>query len=69
MRRILEPEARKVRCADCRHFRRDTEGISLSVETGEYFMGVCGTGLRPDTPIKQFADKERICNQYEAKTQ
>jgi hypothetical protein len=53
-----------VRCSDCVHFRRDTEGISRSVTTGEYFMGVCKAGLHPDSPIKQFANKYRLCNSF-----
>lgn len=54
----------KVRCADCRHFKRDTEGISHNVYTGEYFMGTCTAGLHPDTPIKQFADHLRECKKH-----
>lgn len=57
----------KVRCCDCRHFSLDTEGLSFSAVTGEYFMGVCTKGLTPDTPKKQFADKARVCNQYQNK--
>lgn len=53
-----------VRCGECRHFRRDTEGPSYNVYTHEYFMGVCGLGLKPDSPIKQFADKSRVCGNY-----
>lgn len=58
------PQVQKVRCADCRHFRRETEGISRNIDTGEYFMGDCSIGLHPDSPIKQFANRERICNQF-----
>lgn len=54
----------KVRCADCQHFKRDTEGISRNVYTGEYFMGTCTAGLHPDTPIKQFADHLRECKKH-----
>ncbi len=53
-----------VRCADCRHFRRDIHGISFCITTGEYFMGVCSLGLTPDRPRKQFADKRRVCQQF-----
>lgn len=55
----------KVRCADCQHFKRDTEGQSRSVLTGEYFMGICTKGLHPDSPIKQFADKLRVCEAHD----
>jgi hypothetical protein len=55
-----------VYCGECRHFQRDTEGRSFSNETGEYFMGVCAKGLHPDTAIKQFANKKRVCNEYKS---
>ena len=55
-----------VTCGTCRHFRRDTEGPSYNAYTHEYFMGVCGLGLKPDSPIKQFADKKRVCNEHKA---
>lgn len=55
----------RVRCGGCKHFRRDTEGWSCSAITGEYFMGVCALGLKPDSPVKQFADKPRECDKYE----
>ena len=58
------PPPPKVLCADCRRFRRDTEGISFSIQTGEYFMGTCALGLTPDTPRKQFADKPRLCRKF-----
>lgn len=57
-------EQPKVRCADCRHFERDTTGISHNIETGVYFMGVCRKGHTPDSPVKQFADKEKFCDAY-----
>lgn len=53
-----------VMCRGCRHFRRDTEGRSYNAYTHEYFMGVCGLGLKPDSPIKQFADRERLCKAF-----
>ena len=55
---------RRIKCGDCRHFRRDTEGRSLSKE-GVFFMGLCSLGLHPDSPVKQFADKMRECEQWE----
>lgn len=58
------PEPKKVRCADCQHFQRDTEGVSRNIYTGEYFMGTCTAGLHPDTPIKQFADHLRECKKH-----
>lgn len=57
----------KVTCGECHHFKRDTEGISRCRDTGEYFMGECLKGLRPDTEIKQFANKPRICKFYISK--
>lgn len=55
---------KQVVCAECRHFKRDIDGISRVLETGMYFMGVCELGLKPDSPIKQFAIKPRICKEY-----
>lgn len=52
-----------VRCCDCKRFQRDTEGISFSVQTGEYFMGICPKG-HTDGARKVFADKARECNDY-----
>lgn len=57
-------EPRYVTCGACRWFQRDTQGRSFSLETGEYFMGVCAKGLKPDTEIKQFANKPRECKSY-----
>ena len=57
-------ERPKVYCGECRHFVRDTSGISRTVD-GEYFMGICTEGLHPDSPIKQFADKARKCEHYD----
>lgn len=64
--RICKPAAKPklVTCGMCRHFRRDTEGPSYNAYTHEYFMGVCGLGLKPDSPIKQFADRERVCEGF-----
>jgi len=60
-------EQPKVYCGECRHFVRDTSGPSLSIATGEYFMGECAEGLHPDTPKKQFADKARKCETFKNK--
>lgn len=60
-------EPKKVYCSDCQHFQRDTSGISRDIK-GVYFMGVCQRGLHPDSPIKQFADKPRICETFKPKT-
>lgn len=65
MKTKAKVERRLVRCGGCKHFRRDTEGPSFEAGTGVYFMGVCVLGLKPDSPIKQFADKPRECNRYE----
>ena len=61
-----EVEQPKVYCGECRHFVRDTSGISRTID-GEYFMGICTEGLHPDTPKKQFADKARKCETYKPK--
>lgn len=61
-----KPKPVLVTCETCRHFRRDTEGPSLNAETGVYFMGVCALGLKPDSPIKQFADKPHQCNKHQS---
>lgn len=58
-----KPEPRMVRCCDCRLFQRDTEGISYSAQTGEYFMGICPKGHN-DGYKKLFADKARVCNDF-----
>lgn len=42
----------------------DTKGISYNVYTKVYFMGVCLLGRKPDSPIKQFADRERLCKAF-----
>lgn len=60
-------EQPKVRCADCRHFERDTEGISRNINTGVYFLGICKQGQHPDSTVKQFADRERECSTYKRK--
>ena len=59
-------EPPKVTCGECRFFTRDTSGISRDIN-GVYFMGVCQRGLHPDSPIKQFADKPRICETFKPK--
>jgi len=51
-------------CGQCRHFLRDTSGPNYNNDTHEYFMGVCGKGLTPDTTRKQFANKPRLCPNY-----
>ena len=61
----VNKEPQTVYCGECRHFHRDTEGTSFRIETGEFFMGVCGKGLKPDTVKKQFADKPRRCKSYD----
>jgi hypothetical protein len=61
-KQAVEPP--KVYCGECKHFERDTSGISRTID-GEYFMGICTEGLHPDSPIKQFADKARKCEHYD----
>ena len=63
-KQAVEPP--KVYCGECKHFQRDTSGISRTVD-GEYFMGICREGLTPDTPKKQFADKARKCETFKNK--
>ena len=63
-KQAIEPP--KVYCGECKHFIRDTSGISRTVD-GEYFMGICTEGLHPDSPKKQFADKARKCETYKPK--
>lgn len=59
----LEPQ--KVRCADCRHFLRDTAGTSHTAQRPyRFFLGVCKKGQTPDSQIKQFADREKVCPIY-----
>lgn len=60
-----KPKPTLVVCADCRYFHRDTTGPSYNAYTHVYFMGFCALGLTPDTPIKQFADKQRECNKHQ----
>ena len=60
---LPKPEPKKVRCCDCRRFQRDTEGISFSAQTGEFFMGICPKG-HTDGYKKVFADKARECNDF-----
>lgn len=60
----------KVYCSDCRWFKRDTDGISFSLATGEYFLGKCTTKSnesKAETRGKLFADKPRICVLFSAK--
>ena len=65
--RIETDKPHEVTCGDCRHFVLDTEGCSRRNDTGEYYMGICGAGLCPDSPVKQFANKPRICAKYRRK--
>ena len=58
--KLLEGE-KPVHCADCRHFRRNTSGRSFSIETGEYFLGVCEVGVLTVGSSVKFADKPRNC--------
>ena len=60
-----QPQPRTVTCATCRHFVRDTQGISRNNTTGQYFMGTCNLGLTPHSPIKQFADHPHICPHHQ----
>jgi hypothetical protein len=65
-KQAVEPP--KVYCGECKHFIRDTSGISRTIN-GEYFMGICAEGLHPDSPKKQFADKARKCETFKPKQQ
>lgn len=67
-------EVAKVRCCDCKLFKRDKEGRCFNIETGVYFMGTCpkmhkdGVTVIDKTgkPIggKVFSDKLRVCTDY-----
>lgn len=61
-----KPKPTLVTCATCRYFRRDTDGPSFNAYTHVYFMGTCGLGLTPHTPVKQFADKPHQCNKHQS---
>ena len=65
--RIDINQPRMVKCVDCMCFVLDTEGYSRRNDTGEYFMGICCAGLCPDSPVKQFANKPRICAKFRLK--
>lgn len=65
-----EPKIVLVRCRDCQHEVRDTEGISRVNGTGEYFMCHC----KKDHDItkwgykaKLFRDHQRTCRDYRRK--
>ena len=60
-------EPKRVTCGECKHFQRDTSGISYNNDTHEYFMGVCDVSLTPDNMKKVFANKPRKCNKYHGK--
>lgn len=65
--RVTDDAPKLVTCGECRRFERDTEGRSYNRTIGEYFLGRCGVGLHPDTPVKQFANKPRVCEKFLAK--
>lgn len=63
-----KPQQMKVRCADCRHFQRDTEGLCYNVVTGVYFMGTCPLGHSEGTVKgRVFADANRVCGDFKSK--
>ena len=55
------PKPSKVRCCDCALSLRDTSGRSVSVLTGEYFMGTCPLGHGDGVQGRVFMDKLRDC--------
>lgn len=59
------PPPKRVTCATCRLFTRDTTGPSYNNDTHEYFMGVCSKGLTPDNMRKVFANKPRPCPHHQ----
>lgn len=65
--KVTDDAPKLVTCGECRRYERDTEGRSYNRETGEFFLGLCGEGLHPDTPVKQFANKPRVCEKFLAK--
>lgn len=62
-----EEEKPRIKCADCKHFVRDTDGISRRNDTHEYFMGDCLKSIYPDHCRKVFAELERVCDSFEKK--
>lgn len=60
-----EREKPVVHCSDCRHFSRFTSGRSFSIDTGEFFAGVCEVGVKTLDSTYKFADKPRNCEKYE----
>lgn len=58
-------EVALVHCCDCKNFKRDTEGRSFCLDTGEFFMGVCLAVCKENSRVKKFADKPRICPLFE----
>lgn len=61
-----EEKQKMVCCAWCAKFRRDTEGISRAMGSGEYFMGRCSEGIYDVETGKVFADNMRICEPFKA---
>lgn len=58
-------EVPTVYCSRCRHCKRDTNGLSFSIETGEYFMGTCGKGIGDcGASPRVFLNKPRHCDSY-----
>lgn len=64
VKKLMEGE-KPVHCAECRHFKRNTSGRSFSIETGEYFIGVCEVGVLTVGSSVKFADKPRHCKRWE----
>lgn len=59
-------EQKRVKCADCRHSERDTEGISFSTTDGHFFMGTCHRGHGNGPKHKVFMDDEvTICEDFD----
>lgn len=61
-----KPVIEKVRCAACRHFKRDTSGSSRNVVTGEYFIGSCPFGHGDGVEGRVMADVKRVCKDYDS---
>lgn len=55
-----------VYCCDCKKCRREEEGRSFNIHTGEYFMGRC-MDARPQSDVPSgllFVNKPRECENY-----
>jgi len=71
MKKTIRPltanKPKPVRCCECRHEIRDTEGPSYNMETGEFFLCRCEKGHHIDRYghlAKLFREEDRICKDW-----